>query len=424
MKRRISIRLLLGGTLSLLLLFLIGSWMVQRSVAQSRATVAVSYPRSYFSVSKQNPLALRDHVALRLQVQQEKTVDQARKNIQVFKGLPDWQLIPVMNFMSTSLGVKCNYCHVNNNGNWTFDLDDKPEKQTAREMIKMVLNVNKTTFRGNTEVSCFTCHRGRTSPVSVPTFPLPEPPQRPAARGSAAANGAAGQPGTPSGAGPGTGQTQLSADEILNKYVAAVGGQGAIDKLKTRVMKGTSVNANGVTVTFEIYQSAPDKFYMLLNAPRGMMERAFNGTMGWEKNQGGVHEITGQQLNDLRRTWQLFGDLKIKEQFTRMNVGKDKIDGRDVNVIRGVVSDRRRERLYFDAETGLLLRRISYMETPIGVIPEQVDFDDYREVDGVKIPFTVRISAIDSNASGTRKFTDVKINVPVDDAKFSKPAAS
>ena len=154
------------------------------------------------------------------------------------------------------------------------------------------------------------------------------------------------------------------------------------------------------------------------------MARAFNGTMGWEKNQARVREITGQQLNDLRRTWQLFGDLKIKEQFTRMNVGKDKIDGRDVNVIRGVVSDRRRERLYFDAETGLLLRRISYMETPIGVIPEQVDFDDYREVDGVKIPFTVRISAIDSNASGTRKFTDVKINVPVDDAKFSKPAAS
>ena len=86
----------------------------------------------------------------------------------MLNGLPQSQLIPVMNFMSASLGVRCTYCHMNKDGKWDFVSDEKPEKNTAREMIKMVLAVNKDTFRGNTEVSCYTCHRGRTNPASVP----------------------------------------------------------------------------------------------------------------------------------------------------------------------------------------------------------------------------------------------------------------
>src|SRR5215831_12218002 len=91
----------------------------------------------------------------------EKTTEQVQKNIKVLTGLPQSQLIPVMNFMATSLGRRCNYCHVNNNGQWDYASDEKQEKNTAREMIKLVLDVNKNSFKGNTEVSCFTCHRGR-----------------------------------------------------------------------------------------------------------------------------------------------------------------------------------------------------------------------------------------------------------------------
>jgi hypothetical protein len=154
------------------------------------------------------------------------------------------------------------------------------------------------------------------------------------------------------------------------------------------------------------------------------MERGFNGSVGWEKNPAGVHDITGQQLAEFKRAFQLFGDLKLKEQFARMNVGKDKIDGRDVYVIRATAANGRRERLYFDGETSLLARRISLLETPIGVIPEQVDFEDYRDVDGIKVPFTIRISAVDSFSTAVRKFTEVKLNVPVDETKFNKPAAT
>jgi hypothetical protein len=137
-----------------------------------------------------------------------------------------------------------------------------------------------------------------------------------------------------------------------------------------------------------------------------------------------VRPIESTELYYLRRYPDLFKDIKLKEQFTRLNVaGKDKIGDREVYVVRGVTTDNRRERLYFDAQTGLLLRRISSYTTPVGVIPEQVDFEDYREVDGMKVPFTIRITSLDDHYSSTRKFTEIKLNVPVDETKFKKPAA-
>src|SRR5689334_1557553 len=107
---------------------------------------------------------------------QEKTVEQVRKNIKVLNDLPESQLIPVMNFFSASLGRRCNFCHVNNQGQWDYASDAKPEKAAAREMVKLVLDINKTTERLKLDpVSCFTCHRGRPSPQSVPALPLPLP---------------------------------------------------------------------------------------------------------------------------------------------------------------------------------------------------------------------------------------------------------
>ena len=156
------------------------------------------------------------------------------------------------------------------------------------------------------------------------------------------------------------------------------------------------------------------------------MERAVSGNMGWEKNPQGLHDITGQQLADLKMSLQLFRNLKLKEQYTSFRVGgrKEKIGERDVYVLTGVTADKKRERLFFDAESGLLLRRVSYTETMISIIPEQTDFDDYRDVDGVKLPFTVRVSSVDpGNPVSTRTFTEIKLNVPVDDSKFNKPAA-
>lgn len=336
----------------------------------------------------------------------DKPVEEVQKNIQVLKGLPESQLIPVMNYMSASLGVKCGYCHVNKDNAWDFPSDEKAEKKTARQMITMVTGINKTSFSGNTEVTCYICHRGRTSPAGVPQLPLPEPSPRPAEN-----QGSAQRDSLP------------TTDQILDKYTQALGGPAAIEKLKSRVMKGTVTTAAGLSMGYELYQSGSDKVLALITPPQqNVVERGFNGNVGWEKSPRGIRDLASGEVYYLRRYPDLSKDIKLKDQFTRLAVaGKDKINGRDVYVVRGTTIDNRRERLYFDVETGLLLRRTSSTITPIGVIPEQVDFEDYRDVEGLKMPFTIRVSAIDPFSSITRKFAEIKLNVPIDEKRFNKP---
>lgn len=336
----------------------------------------------------------------------EKTVEQAQKNIQVLNGLPQSQLIPVMNYMGSSLGVKCTYCHVRKDDKVDPVSDEKPEKGTAREMIKMVQGINKGNFKGNPAVGCFTCHRGSNSPVRVPQLPIATP--TPLAENAEA---------TPK-------ETPPTADQILIKYTEALGGSAAIEKLKTRSMKGTWLTSSGATLGYEVYQTAPDKIYMVLNTPKqGVFERGFDGKTAWEKSNLGLRDIEGAELFYLKRYPDLFKDIKLPGQFTRISFGgKDKLDGKDVYVLRGQGVDGKGERLFFDAQTGLLLRRITTTPTMVGLIPEQVDYEDYRDVDGLKLPFTIRITAIVPVASSTRKFTEIKLNVPVDETKFNKPA--
>lgn len=338
----------------------------------------------------------------------EKPVEEVQKNIQALKGLPQSQLAPVMNYISASLGVKCVFCHVNKAGTWDFASDEKGEKKTARAMIEMVTGINKNTFRGSADVGCYTCHRGRTSVAR--TVPLPVPTPEPPRQGPAA-------PAQPQR------EAMPSADQILDKYHQAVGGPAVIEKLKSRVMKGTLTTADGTDLGYELSQSGPEMVLAVITTQRGAVERGFNGTAGWEKSPGGLRELGSGELYYLRRYPDIYKDLKLKDQFTRINVaGKPKIDGRDVYLLRATTAGGKREQLFFDAETGLLVRRSTSTTTPIGMIPEQVDFEDYRDVDGLKLPFTVRVSAVDPNYSVTRKFTEIKLNVPLDAKRFNKPA--
>jgi len=338
-----------------------------------------------------------------------KTVEQVQKNIQVLNGLPQSQLIPVMNYIGSSLGVKCTFCHVNKDGIWDYVSDEKPEKGEAREMIKMTQGINKANFKGNPAVGCFTCHGGHDHPVRVPQLPIAAP--TPFAETAPAKTA--------------TKETPPTANEVLAKYTEALGGTVAIDKMKTRIMKGTMLASNGATWGYEAYQTAPDKVYLALATPRqGLIERGFNGQIGWEKNRTGVREVHEQDLFSLRRYTDFFKDLKLQGQFTRLNYGgKEQIDGKDVYVLRGQGVDGKGERLYFDVLSGLLLRRITSTPTIVGVIPEQVDFADYRDVDGLKLPFIVKITSIDSFYNATRTLTEIKLNVPVDETKFNKPPA-
>jgi len=380
-------------TLALLALLVVKSEL--KSVAASTDPNITTTPGVSQSQQPQPPQA------------KEKTIGETQKNIKVLNDLPASELIPMMNLMAASLGVKCGFCHVNKNGQWDFPLDDKPEKNTAREMIAMTLNINKTAFKGNTEVSCFSCHRGRTRPVSLVELPVPEPTPRPTATAVAT------QP-----------PAQPTSDDVLNKFTAAIGGQAAIDKLKTSIAKGTYTLADGSTGSYEITQSAPNKFHIVRGVRQGTTELGYNGTDAWQKDSRGVSDVRGDQLVDFKTEGQLFRNFKLREQYTRVNIRRDKIDGKDVFAITGVRPDKKRERLFFDAETGLLLRRMGFTETPLGLVPEQTDFEDYRDVDGVKVPFTVKIYVVGGFSTATRKFSEIKFNVPVDDAQFNKPAVS
>lgn len=363
---------------------------------------------------------------------QDKPVEQTRANIKVLTGLPDSQLIPVMNFMSASLGRRCNFCHITDKGREGYALDEKPEKNTAREMIRMVLELHKKNFPGAGEISCFTCHRGSNQPVSVPSLPLPVP--TPRSTGGGSQRGGSGPPpstapGAPTApaarAANSTTQPLPSADEIFGKYIAAIGGQANLDKIRTRTMNGSTTQANGV-VTFEISQAPPDKFHIVATTPTGAFERGFNGSVGWEKGPRGVRQMSPDELAQLQNSIGFWRHIRLKEQFasTRVRMG-EKIGDRATYMIIGTTRENRQERLFFDVETGLLLRRISYLTTLIGLIPDQIDFEDYRDVGGVKFPFVVRVSAVDvGNPVSSRTFTEMKLNAAVDEAKFNMPAAN
>ena len=351
----------------------------------------------------------------------EKTLEQVGKNIQVLNGMPQSQLYPTMRFMAASLGFQCGSCHVFKNGQLDSAADDKPEKQTARAMIKMVLDINKNFAQGDPTVSCYTCHRGRTSPLGIPTLPLPLPSPRSIAGGASSSVGS----GASSRTAPNTTPALPSADDIFNKYINAIGGKAAIDQIHSCVIKGSTTISSGQFVPYEAEVLLPDKGYESFVIQGRTFESVINGSRAWSKTGEEVTELTGQQLADKKMSFPLFMILRLKDQYSSARVSaEDKIDDRDVYVVSAIRPDNKRERLFFDAETGLLRRQISYTPTMIGIIPDQTDFEGYRAVNGVKLPFTIRVSSLDARSPRiTYGFEDIKLNIPVDGSKFDKPRA-
>ena len=355
-------------------------------------------------------------VALTQQTPQEdKPVEQVQKNIQVLKGMPSSQLLPVMHFMRTSLGVRCDYCHIAENGKYW--MDDKAAKQTARKMLQMVFEINKANFEGKAVVTCNTCHRGSTKPLPIP----------PIGQGAFTNTTFADADSKPTTGLP-------TADQIFDKYLQALGGRPAVDEIKTRLTKVTllrpklvnsgtpkaAILNRGEAWTIETFQKGPDKYLAVINTPQGIIYQGFNGNVGWTRTTNGQHEMSSVELARIKRQADFYRDLKLKDQYSRMSVsGREKVGDREAYVVEAMSLDRKIEKLFFDAESGLLLRRTVFNETKLGLDPEQTDYEDYRAVDGVRLPFVVRTSYLDDNHLGTtRTLTDVKHNMPIDDARF------
>src|SRR5262249_30670954 len=208
---------------------------------------------------------------------QQQTTEQRFKNIQILKGIPATQLDPTMAFISGSLAVKCNYCHVTTG----FDKDDKPTKLAARRMIQMVRDLNKGSFNGEGAVSCYTCHRGKPTPVSIPVV---------------------GQNlWTPSSPSP-TPEPLPSVKQILDRYAEALGGAQALEKITTRIAKGSRIGADLVLVPEEVYQKAPDKLLTVTSYPNVVFSNGFNGTVSWAySSRDGATPLPEQLMAQLKR---------------------------------------------------------------------------------------------------------------------------
>ena len=345
----------------------------------------------------------------------EKTVEQTRKNIQVLKGLPDSQLFLVMNFVATSLGVQCNFCHVQQGKDpktgftkWVWESDDKPEKQTGRRMMQMVLSIkanDKVDFREN-QVTCYTCHRGQTKPVGLPPMPLARSGHEPG----------------PNDAAPTVRPASPSVDQIFAKYVEALGGS-AVTGTKTLVLKGKREASQDRNWPNEITLALPDKFLMIATTPQGTVRQIINGDKGSVMNGANVRSLTPAEAIAAKRSFdELFNVVKVKVSPGMRSGGAQKVGDREAYVVEQM-TDSKTERYYFDTQTGLLLRKITINQTVLVPFPEQIDFEDYRDVDGVKVPFTIRYSAIDTFDSWTRTFTEIKRNAVLEDTLFAIPAA-
>ena len=319
------------------------------------------------------------------------------KNIQVLKDLPADQLIPAMQFISASLGVECEFCHVQG----AFDKDDKQPKKTAREMITMMMAINKENFKGEREVTCFTCHRGSTDPVGTPI--ISDAPPKPEAENAAA-------------------KALPSPDAILDKYLQAVGGRDAVEKITSRVEKASLTTPNGQEVSIDIYAKAPDKRISMMHMKEGDSVTAFDGHQGWLSNPGRPVRPMSEQDNSVAK---LDADLHfaadVKQLFANFHVFEsEKIGDREVYLVVASNEGKPPVRLYFDAQSGLLVRMIRYTESPLGRNPSQVDFADYRDADGVKIPF--RWTLARPGQRFTIQVSAVKQNIPVEDSEFAMPA--
>lgn len=336
-----------------------------------------------------------------------KTTDQAYKNIQVLKDLPADQLIPAMQFVASSLGVECEFCHVES----AFDKDEKKPKQTARKMMRMMFAINKDNFDGHREVTCYSCHRGARKPVGIPIIGDEEPKIEVAMDMTSEETNAA----IPDVA-------RLPAvDQILAKHVQALGGEDAIRKVSSRIEKGTITAFGGHQFPVEVFTKAPDKRVFVMHLPNGDSITAFDGHVGWIGAPGRkVREMSGGELEGAKLDADFFFPLRLKEMFTKLESEQAvKIGDHEVNVVSGFADNQPVLRLYFDMQSGLLLRSVRYAESPLGRNPTRIDYADYRKEGGVKIPF--RWTVARPSGRFTIQLTEVEQDIPIDDGRFSKP---
>lgn len=378
-----------------------------------RSLVTAGIMVAVISISGRAPVSYL--LAQAAQPSSGKTAGEVFKNVSTstLQGLTVDDFIASMGVISADLGLDCADCHLGagtDKVDWAFDT---PAKKTARSMIEMVATINKTNFSGAQFVTCFSCHHGRERPAT--TIALDTLYSAPNEEKDDVITS------VPDATAP---------DKILDRYIQALGGAQRLAGLKSFVATGSSVGYEGLggKGSFQMLAKAPDQRAVQIefkdHPERGDSMRAFNGAAGWIQSPRGLlkeYDVTGSELDGLRLDAQLCFPGQIKQVLTNLRSGApDTIDGKDVDVVQGTSAKGILATLYFDKQSGLLVRTVRYGKSPVGRVPTQFDYDDYRDVGGIKFPFKIMFSWLDGRDA--YQLSQVTVNVPIDAAKFAKPS--
>jgi outer membrane lipoprotein-sorting protein len=330
-------------------------------------------------------------------------------NITALRGIPADEFMGTMGIFSAATGLNCFDCHVDTGTPEGF-AQDTPRKQTARRMVAMMAEINKTNFAGRQVVTCYTCHRGSNAPRATPSMVglyapvvpdeldvlIPPAPQ-----------------GTP------------TAAQILDKYLQAIGGAQRAAALTSYVAKGTytGYGPENFPRTFELYAKAPNQKTLAVRDPEsGDIITVFNGTAGWIsqpfKNID-VLDLHTAELDSARADAELTFPANLKAALTGMRSSRDFLNDRSVFAVQGA-KGMALVTMYFDEETGLMTRLVRSTPSPVGRIVVQTDYAGYRDVMGLKIPSKWTTAWFDGRSNF--EITEVQPNVAIDAARFAKPS--
>ena len=281
-------------------------------------------------------------------------------------------------------------------------------------MISMVNDLNRRAFGGRRAVTCYSCHRGTGQPKVIPNLaeqystPPPDDPNEIEILGQAPA--------------------ASSVESILDKYIQAIGGLERLAKLRSFVAKGTyqGYDTDSEKVPVEFFAKAPGQRSMIVHLRIGDSTTTYDGHAGWiaaPDRPLPLLTLGAKDLDGARLDAEIAFPARIKDALSRWRAGfpKAAIADREVQIVQGTAaSGWSRVKLFFETESGLLVRVVRYTDTAVGIVPTQTDYSDYREVDGVQMPFRWIVTWTDGQS--TTELSEVQPNLPIDAAKFAKPA--
>ena len=333
----------------------------------------------------------------------EKTAAQQYKNIQVLKDIPADELVPTMQFITASLGVECDFCHVEHD----MDKDDKKPKKMAREMMRMMQAINQSNFSGKREVTCNTCHRGSIHPQAIPAIE-------------------SGDRRTLSAEAGGTDESSADwpqGNSVVERYLEALGGRAALDKISARVESGKVLLGEGRELPVEVFSKSPDLRVVVMHTPNGDNITGYNGQTGWLAAPARpVREMSASEQYAARldatvmfptRLAGLFSELKLEPH-------SENVGDHAASVVWGISPGSPPVRFYFDPESGLLLRVLRYTNTALGLNPTQIDYADYRNVGGARTPF--RWTVARSGGAFTIQLDQARDNPQIEPSRFEMPS--